>query len=183
MAIRATAPTFSQGLVTLQWRPFGHTILLQYGLYLHQNRFGGLLMLTVPGEWLDILSYVLPLLFHHRLSPFPAATCNYTSSDIVFNCAMVENCGIWDTHTAHLFLHFRLDYTAKKRNSQYKSVKRNKFCFSLYKIKSAARRRLIHILNYRENATKATSLPSFLERIASSSVILASASASSFKEA
>lgn len=60
-------------------------------------------------------------------------------SDIVFNCAMVENCGIWDTHTAHLFPHFRLDYTAKRQNSQYKSVKMYIFYFSLYKRKSAAR--------------------------------------------
>lgn len=49
--IRARFPTFSQGLVTLQWLPFGHTVCKNALSYAKlQSCFGTKLILTAPGE-------------------------------------------------------------------------------------------------------------------------------------
>lgn len=77
--IRALIPTFSWGIPTMAaFRP--HDQLTSAVLRFPANHFGILLILTAPGEQPRTLPMRTAFLFHHRLSPIMAATCDYTSS-------------------------------------------------------------------------------------------------------
>ena len=77
--IRALIPTFSWETPTMAaFRP--HDLRTSAVLRFPSDHFGILLILTAPGEQPRTLPMRTAFLFHHKLSPNMAATCDYTSS-------------------------------------------------------------------------------------------------------